>query len=368
MGYEIDFLPVGNGDSSGDAIAVRWGTKGNYQVMVYDGGTKEAGEALVEHILRHYGTTRVDHVVSSHPDGDHASGLSVVLARLDVQRLWMHRPWMHSALIRNYFADGRMTHASLAARLQDKMRPAYDLEALAHRRSIPIVEPFFGQQIGPFWVLSPDRDWYLHELVPAFEKSPETKARSGLGLRSPRPGIIGALALAANAAVGWLQENWSTESLREDVTTSAENESSVILYGELDGQAVLLTGDAGVQALGRTAASAEFNRLDLPNRLKFVQIPHHGSRHNVSTSTLDRLIGPRLSFSGVQPDRVAYASAGKDSTSHPRKVVMNAFLRRGYQPYATRGMTLRYSHQMPGRDGWGPATPIAFADKVEAWD
>jgi beta-lactamase superfamily II metal-dependent hydrolase len=336
--------------------------------MVYDGGTKEAGDALVHHIRSHYGTSVVDHMVCSHPDGDHASGLSVVLEKLQVRQLWMHRPWMHSALIRSYFADTRMTDVSLAARLQRKMRAAYDLEVLALRRRIPIAEPFYGQAIGPFWVLSPDRDWYLHGLVPAFEKTPETMASSSLGLRSPRQGIVGALALAASAAVGWVQENWFIESLREDVSTSAENESSVVLYGELDGEAVLLTGDAGVEALTRTAAAAQFNQLDLPSKLKFVQIPHHGSRHNVSTSSLDRLIGPRLSFSATQVDRVAYASAGKESTSHPRKVVMNAFLRRGFQPYATRGLALRYSHQMPGRDGWGPATPISFSAKVEAWD
>jgi hypothetical protein len=66
--------------------------------------------------------------------------------------------------------------------------------------------------------------------------------------------------------------------------------------------------------------------------------------------------------------RSAYASAGKESTSHPRKVVMNAFLRRGFQPFATRGNALRYSRQMPARAGWGPATPITFSEKVEAWD
>jgi hypothetical protein len=47
---------------------------------------------------------------------------------------------------------------------------------------------------------------------------------------------------------------------------------------------------------------------------------------------------------------------------------MNAFLRRGFQPFATRGNALRHSHQMPARAGWGPATPITFSDKVEAWD
>lgn len=29
MGYEIDFLSVGNGEKSGDAIAVRYGTAGD---------------------------------------------------------------------------------------------------------------------------------------------------------------------------------------------------------------------------------------------------------------------------------------------------------------------------------------------------
>ena len=79
MSFEIDFLPVGNGESSGDAIAVRWGTPSGYQILVYDGGTRESGAALVDHVQQYYGTRRVDHVVSSHPDGDHASGLSVVL-------------------------------------------------------------------------------------------------------------------------------------------------------------------------------------------------------------------------------------------------------------------------------------------------
>ena len=36
-GYEVDFLPVGNGDKSGDAIVLRYGEPGSYKVMVVDG-------------------------------------------------------------------------------------------------------------------------------------------------------------------------------------------------------------------------------------------------------------------------------------------------------------------------------------------
>lgn len=56
VGFEIDFLPVGEGERSGDAIAFRYGLPGSYRVMVVDGGTKASGEKLVEHIRLHYGT------------------------------------------------------------------------------------------------------------------------------------------------------------------------------------------------------------------------------------------------------------------------------------------------------------------------
>lgn len=32
-GYEVDFLPVGSGDKSGDAIVLRYGEAGSYKVI-----------------------------------------------------------------------------------------------------------------------------------------------------------------------------------------------------------------------------------------------------------------------------------------------------------------------------------------------
>jgi hypothetical protein len=271
-------------------------------------------------------------------------------------------------LIRHHFDDGRITVTSLEARLQDRMRAAHDLEVIARRRGVPMEEPFAGKAIGPFQVLSPSDDWYVHTLVPAFEKSPDVTTNRPLGPLPASTGIIGALALAPTALGRGLVENWFFETLRDDVTTTAENESSVVLYGNFGGHGVLLTGDAGVHALHRAAAIAECSGTDLRGTLRFVQIPHHGSRHNVSTAALDRLLGPRQGFTGLPPDRVAYASAGKNSKSHPRQAVMNAFWRRGFQPFSTRGTALRYSYQMPPRPGWGPATPMAFSERVETWD
>lgn len=361
-GFEIDFLPVGNGDNSGDAIALRYGESGNYKIMVYDGGTKEAGEQLVDHIQTYYGTTFVDDVVCSHPDADHASGLSVVLERLDVGTLWMNRPWNYSAAILDYFKDGRITDDSLVERLKKKMSAAYELEKIAKESGVPIKDPFQGQKIGEFVVLSPEEEWYIHELIADFEKSPDKKS----------PGTVQQatryLTEAARKVISWVTELWHQESLREDVETSAENESSVVLFAQLDGSGVLLTGDAGLQALHASADFTEGLGFDMPANLLFAQIPHHGSRHNVSTSVLDRLVGLRKEANDGISAKIAYVSAGKESTSHPRKMVLNAFIRRGCSVVSTKGRSIWYSKNMPGRTNWGPVTPHAFSERVEAWD
>jgi beta-lactamase superfamily II metal-dependent hydrolase len=367
VGYEIDFLPVGNGDRSGDAIAIRYGTPGDYKILVYDGGTKEAGQLLVNHIKEHYKSNFVDYVVNSHPDADHASGLSVVLEQMRVGELWIHQPWNYSQIIRDYFKDGRISDNSLAERLRKNMTAAYALEQLAEKQNIPIYAPFRGARIGEFVVLSPEENWYVHDLIAEFNKSPTQKAADERGALS-YTGLLKSVTEAAKQAVAWIAEQWHIESLREDVTTSAENESSVVLYGEIDGRGILLTGDAGVRALTATADFTEFKGVSLPNNLRFIQVPHHGSRHNVSTSVLDRIVGTSKAQNDGKTTKLAFVSAGKESTTHPRKAVINAFIRRGVNVVPTQGTTKHIGHNMPSREGWISATPLIFSSQVEPWD
>src|SRR5262245_9392200 len=135
MAFEIDFLPVGEGEKSGDAIALRWGNltgpRRQQVVMVIDGGTIEAGERLVQHVETHYQTATVDRGVNTHRGGDHASGLSVVLEELKVGHLWLHRPWEHSGEIRDLFEDGRLSDDGLSAKMRKALADAWELEKLA---------------------------------------------------------------------------------------------------------------------------------------------------------------------------------------------------------------------------------------------
>lgn len=362
--YEVDVLAVGDGQRNGDAIALRFGTPGNYKVMVYDGGTKESGKELVGHIRTHYNTNRVDYVVNTHPDQDHASGLSVVLEELEVGELWMHQPWIYSEEIRQYFHDGRITDNSLAERLRDKMGAAYALEQLAEAKGVKVREPFAGEIIGGvFRVLSPKRDWYVHTLIPEFNKSPEQKkaAAESISLAEVLRGFV-------EKARDWIDDKWDIETLKDDPSTSAENESSVILYACIAGKGILLTGDAGVRALGAAGLYANALGLNLPESVTLVQVPHHGSRHNVSTATLDLLLGERRNRD-AEPRGTAIASVAKNCETHPRPVVVNAFLRRGFKVLKTKGSSRCSRFNAPSRDGWSACTDyLAFSERVEAWD
>ncbi|WP_186078776.1 ComEC/Rec2 family competence protein [Burkholderia gladioli] len=355
-GIEIDFLPVGSGEHSGDAIAVRWLENGYQRVMLYDGGTRDYGQALVEHVRTHFSTTYVDYVVNSHPDNDHAGGLLYVLENLKVGELWMHQPWNHSEQIRHYFHDGRMTDASLAERLKTKMAAAFALEKMAERKGVAIKEPFAGSQIGIFTVLSPDRDRYINKLIPAFEKSPElVKAAS----------IFDAVNERLKAALSSFADVWDKEYLPETVTTSAENESSAVLFAPYDGKGFLLTGDAGIDTLRASAEYAMARGIHLPSQITFAQIPHHGGRRNVSTETLNLVFGEPLAARPENPTRSAFVSAAAKAPRHPKKVVTNAFHRRGFAVAQTKGVSIWHQHNMVGRAGYGPLTYVPFYHEVD---
>lgn len=348
MNYEIEFLPVGNGERSGDAICIRWQENDKYKVMIIDGGTKESGEQIVEHVKQYYNTDIIDYVVNTHPDQDHASGLSIVLEKLKVRELWIHRPWEYTQDIIDYFKDRRITQESLKKRLQNSFSYVYLLEELAIEKRIPIKEPYQGAKIGIFEVLSPSKEWYLHELIPDFNKTPDKKESV----------LQEGFEKVAEKVINWIEETFDKETLKMDGKTSADNESSVILYANINDKGILLTGDAGIRALNK----AYEYKPTISYNLKFIQIPHHGSRNNVNPDILDKLLGKK---GQKTQNKTAFVSVSKNSRTHPRQSVINAFIRRGCKVIATRGSTIRHYKGMPKRRGWIKAESLEFKNRFK---
>jgi glyoxylase-like metal-dependent hydrolase (beta-lactamase superfamily II) len=74
---EVEFLAVGDGSRPGDAIIVRYGDPGAYQLMVFNGGTANCGETLVAHLKKHFGAlVSLEDVVLTHSSADHAFRLA----------------------------------------------------------------------------------------------------------------------------------------------------------------------------------------------------------------------------------------------------------------------------------------------------
>lgn len=341
---EIDFLPVGTGEKSGDAIAFRYGDFSDPQkqyIIVIDGGTIDSGKALVEHIKKYYGSY-VDLAILTHPDGDHASGLREVLNELKVGELWMHKPWDHSDEILNMFVDGRITQNSLNERLHDAYNFAHEIEEIAKDKNIATKEPFAGLSFngGIIKVLGPTEKFY-ESLIPEFTKSPESKTQ----LQKAFSGI--------KEAVNWVIESMDIETLTEDGETSAENNSSAIVLLEFNSQKYLFTGDAGIEALNSVIEYSANNSIDISN-IEFMQVPHHGSHRNISPSILD----------SIKCD-AAFVSAAKEAPKHPAKKVVNAYIRRGAKVFSTEGITKWHHNNAPAREGFSTAEQLPFYTQVE---
>lgn len=351
--FEIDFLNI-DSNKSGDAIPMRYSKDGVTRIHVTDGGYQSTGESLVEFINTHYGNPdRIDAVIVTHPDGDHAGGLRSLFDEFAITELWMNRPWIYSGELISRFS--RFTNVdNLEKRLKELYPNLVALEELAITHGVPIRDPLQGAKVGDFHVLAPSRARYL-DLIVESEKTPEaTKAEAGILAKAT--GYL-------KSAVQYIQSAWGHESFPND-DTSAENNMSVVQFAYLCDKSILLTGDAGRATLTEAADYTPYVGLTLPG-IDYFQVPHHGSRHNVDVDVLDRWLGPKISPSDPSTF-AAIVSASAQDEHHPRKSVVRAVMHRGGKVTSTEQNSICFSINASSRSGWGPVTPLAYPSEQEA--
>ena len=271
----------------------------------------------------------------------------------------MLRPWIYAGYLIDRFS--RFTSPeNLAKRLRDVYPAIATLEEIAVEKGIPIYEPFQGQTIGHFTVLAPTPARYF-DLIVQSEKTPESAKDDGSG--SSR--LLALMAQLAENAIRIVLSAWGAETFSSE-ETSAENEMSVVQSSTLFGKRIVLTGDTGRSGLIEAATYASTAGILLPG-LDLFQVPHHGSRHNVSTETLDSWLGPRLTTQLESGSEVFWAvvSAAKNDDKHPRKAVVRAMYHRGGGVAQTKGEALRYGHNAPPREGWSTVTPVPYPQDQE---
>ena len=175
--------------------------------------------------------------------GWHASGQKAPQA-------YMHSPWERKKDLLDFMDDGRITESSLEGRIQKALRYAKDVSDAAEDRGFDKQEIFQGHvsSDGVITVLGPTEDFYVERLLASSDTpkvSEEETARA----------VFQDFWKASTevAQDGAIQESMDIESETlvdpPPFDTSHRNNQSLILGIRVDEKQILLTADAGIEAL-----------------------------------------------------------------------------------------------------------------------
>lgn len=341
MEFTIDFIDVGDGD----AIIV-WARDANVKdvVIFIDGGDAGNGQKVVDHYTQfiepHLLQTRYIGFVNSHPHEDHINGLLEVIELLGDKIQFAiyndpvecitseHRENIKKAYLAK--EDDDITHLYKEFEQIEKLNEFCKKNDVTRFKAFADVNVFLGDT---FKILSPSEDFYVN-LVQHFSDIEFLKSVDFKKLK-----------LAAKASI--LEDLAPCEIVDEANDTSPENlTSTVIQLTDGSGNKYILTADAGVDAFDYMESEGFTT-----DNILFVQLPHHGSRRNISSQWIGKF----------DPSFFVASAVGDDK--HPRRALVNCIKRNlpNCKVYSThKGGTLSYCtdrNAFPVR-GWTSAVPL----------
>jgi len=224
-----------------------------------------------------------------------------------------------------------------------------DLISVATEHGTDVREAWAGTTAlgGAITILGPDEAYYEQLVAEQVTGVTAAAAAKGVLLEAAR-GLLDRFINLMPVEIPFMEKD-----------VSPRNNSAMITLLQVDGRRLLFTADAGVPALEPAWDFAEANGLGGP--VDFVQIPHHGSRRNASSTWLDRLLGQ----TGQPQNKPAFVSCVANSDKHPAGKVVNAYTRRGCWVSPTAGQTITYGNGAPARVGWHPLTPLGPMDESD---
>lgn len=337
-GIEVDMLSVGDADC---LLISRWNGFVVTRILVDGGNAGDFG--TLRAFLRQRDISYLDAIVCTHMHNDHAAGL-VELVRdqsVGIGVAYMHVPQNHLRMALVEKALKIAAGASQADCVEKTLKTADDLLGALRTRKIPVVEPFQGTIVQFLTVTGPSQAYY-EELIHQFEDAGT--------IRSMGQGNLNYI--FEDAIDDYLAKTGVLEgSLLVNPQTSAENNTSVIMGTLFDDKKYLFTSDSGAPALKLATAAYDLRGCH------WMQMPHHGSRHNITAELIEHF-APTF----------AYVSA-TGSSDHPRRSVVNAFKKVGAQVFSTHypdPISLWHHYgTVPARTNYSAATPLYDKDNKE---
>jgi beta-lactamase superfamily II metal-dependent hydrolase len=342
------FFSSGNRTACADTILVNHNILGQNSCLVIDTGSRVALQTLLRYLADN-NIEVIDDIIITHSDSDHSSQVCNLLNTCKVNHIWMHTPWEHVDVKTeslNFELDlfKRYTHNELCQKLKKIYRHIEKIHNIAAERQIPVLQPYSGQHINGFLVLSPSENFFKQLIIESDK-----------------------FADAYKSVEGEIDEFWENELLAEKCDTSSENEASVILYTECAKKGILLTGDAGVRALQHAVDHVNEHSLINLKELSFFQVPHHGSRSNVNPHILDQILGNKIAKNEYNPTKIAAISATDVRREHPSGMVVNAVIRRNWKVFITAEENIHFEINSAGVACRTTSKPVSFRHQVKGY-
>ncbi len=302
---EIHVLDVGTADS----ILIIYRDGFRQHVTLIDSGTRHHSDALIAACWL-YANGVIDLLVLTHPDGDHVGGALDLAANVQIKAVLSDDPQIAFSVLGRRLERGEPAIRERAECLREGAEVVREL-----RRGRQVWTPAPGFRPAPhLLVLGPANRFWAECMVG----------------RVPH-----------HFDLGSLNRLDSEIDLEDD--GSPINQSSVVLRLDFLGARFLFPGDAGQAALADVVA--RWGRgLD---NLFWLQLPHHGSRHSL-TSDLIRRFRPSW----------AVVSANSADEHHPHPGIVRALNSVGASVYGTRGKQLSWRSDGYLLPGFRPAQPI----------
>lgn len=320
MDLSIDMLSVGNGD----AIVVWLKDDKSSAIVLVDGGNKSNGGEVIQHletyVLPHVIQKAPDIIISTHPDKDHIGGLFDVVDyyKKNIKSILIHDPSAHMG--NNYKLLKESAKKKSMAKgfdfIFESLEMREELVQKINSYGIPTMEPFFNNtslNTSYIKILGPTEKYYA-SLLTGFKNIEEfLEKEASIENKMSQDMYSEILEMIENT----LYDDNPCPVIDENNETTAENNSSVILEITIGNNRFLFTGDAGVQAL------LEVHLRTPLNNVFWLDLPHHGSRRNLSSELINIM----------KPQMVFVSAIG--NKKHPRKALVNCLKKSGAIVYST---------------------------------
>tara|TARA_R110000850_G_scaffold199977_2_gene326169 strand:- start:8809 stop:9840 length:1032 start_codon:yes stop_codon:yes gene_type:complete len=338
----IDMLSLDNADSI--IVWLKDHNNNNYVILI-DGGNRSDGDKVIAHLNKYVlpdaGKRAPDLIICTHHDKDHIGGLIPVVEYYgnNIGQVWINNPAEHISSTTYQTLKESFRRQSAYKQYEVILEALANLDdfiSIVDRIGISRDHALYGQSLfnGIVRVLGPSDDFYK-SLLPGMENMDRyVSSEADYAYNS----IFGTAVINES-----LEVNSPCPIVDEENSTSATNNSSVILeINAKEDSRYLFTGDAGVQAFEDVQT-----RVSLEG-IHWLDVPHHGSRRNLSSTLIDTM-----------SPKVCYISA-KGGHKHPRRALVNCLRKHGAKVYGTHKGGNKWHHRgnFPDRTDYSSAAEI----------